>query len=88
MVTQNLKRFAETGSAAGIQAIHKKRLKIILERLNAAVIPEDLNLPGMYFHTLTGKEKGYYSVKVSGNWRVIFKFENGNAKLVDYIDYH
>lgn len=85
---KGLKRFFETGSLAGVQSDHKKRLKIILERLNAAVMPEDLELPGMNFHALLGKQKGFYVVKVSGNWRVIFKFDHCDVILVDYLDYH
>ena len=85
---KGLKRFFETGSLSGIQSTHKKRLKIILERLNAAVMPEDLDLPGMSFHALLGKKKGFYAVKVSGNWRIIFKFDGDDAVLVDYVDYH
>jgi proteic killer suppression protein len=56
--------------------------------LDAAAEPQDLNLPAMNFHSLKGKKKGYYAVKVSGNWRVIFKFEDGHAVAVDYVDYH
>ncbi len=85
---KGLKQFYETGSIKGIQAKHRIRLTIILQRLDAAIKPDDLNLPGMRFHSLKGKRKGYYSVSVSGNWRVIYKFENGHAILVSYLDYH
>ena len=85
---KGLKRFFETGSIAGIQANHKLRLTIILQRLHAAVEPEDMDLPGMRFHPLKGKLKSYYSVSVSGNWRVIYSFEGKDAILVDYLDYH
>ena len=84
---KGLKRFSETGSTTGIQNSHQKPLKIILERLNAAV-QEDLDLPGMHFHQLIGKQKDYYSVKENSNWRVIFQFEGTDAVLVDYLDYH
>lgn len=47
-----------------------------------------MNTPGNYFHTLHGELKGYYSVKVNGNWRLIFQFEEEDASLVDYLDYH
>lgn len=73
---------------AGIQAKHAQRILGILQRLNAAVEAEELNLPGMGFHGLIGKLKGYYAVTVSKNWRIIYKFEEGNAILVDYLDYH
>ena len=85
---KGLKRFFETGSTAGVLPAHKKRLKLVLERLNAAIEAADLHLPGMGFHSLSGKEKGFYSVKVNGNWRIIFKFEGNDAILVDYLDYH
>lgn len=85
---KGLKKFFETGSLAGIQSKHKKRLKIILQRLNAAVKADDMDLPGMKFYLLKGKLKGYCSVWVSGNWRLIYEFEGGDAILVDYLDYH
>lgn len=85
---KGLKRFFETGSLAGIQEKHKLRLTIILQYLSAAVIPEDMDLPGMRFHPLKGELKGYYAVTVSGNWRVIYQFEGKDAILVDYLDYH
>ena|SRR3990167_674930 len=85
---KGLRDFFETGSTAGIQASHKIRLKVILQRLNAAIKADDLNLPGMQFHSLKGKEKDYFAVSVNGNWRVIYKFEGNDAILVDYLDYH
>jgi proteic killer suppression protein len=85
---KGLRTFFETGSTAGVQAAHKTRLKIILQRLNAAVKADDLNLPGMRFHPLKGREKEYFSVTVNGNWRVIYKFDGNDAILVDYLDYH
>jgi len=72
----------------GIRPDHSKRLKIILPRLNAAVRPEDMNTPGLRFHRLTGGMRGFYSVVVNKNWRIIFKFEGQDAILVDYLDYH
>jgi len=68
--------------------VHEKKLKIILQRLNAAIQAEDMNTPGMNFHELKGDLKGFYAVSVSGNWRVIFEFEDNDAHLLDYLDYH
>lgn len=85
---KGLKAFFETGNAAGILHIHSKRLKIILQLLHAANAPQRLNLPGMRFHKLEGDLKGYFSVTVQANWRIIFKFENEDAILVNYLDYH
>lgn len=48
----------------------------------------DMNLPGWKLHALRGKQKGHFAVRVNGNWRLIFMFENGDAALVDYQDYH
>ncbi len=72
----------------GIQAIHAQKLADILDRLDAAEEIRDMNYPGSDLHPLKGKLKGRWSVKVSGNWRVIFRFEEGNAYDVDYMDYH
>ena len=83
-----LKKFFNTGNISGIQASHEKRLKIILQRLDAAIRPEDMNTPGMNFHKLIGNFKEHYAVSVNGNWRIIFIFEGENATGVDYIDYH
>jgi len=57
-------------------------------RLDAAYEAEDMNLPGLRLHKLTGNFKGFWAVEVSGNWRVIFKFEGHDAHVVDYLDYH
>ena len=85
---KGLRDFFETGRTSGIKVDHNKRLKIILQRLNAAIRPEDMNTPGMKFHGLKGEEKGFYSVIVNKNWRIIFKFDGQDAILVDYLDYH
>ena len=85
---KGLRLFYNTGSKAGIFAEHAKRLTVILQLLDAAEEADALNIPGFYFHKLTDKLKGFYSVRVSGNWRVIFQFEGKDATLVDYLDYH
>ena len=85
---KGLKQFYDTGNTKGIQTNHATRLTMILQRLDAAVKPDDLCLPGMRFHQLKGKRKGFYSVSVNGNWRVIYTFKQGHALLVDYLDYH
>lgn len=83
-----LEKFFSTGSKAGIQAKHAKRLTLILGRLHASTGPMDMNLPGLRLHELTGKRKGTWSVSVSGNWRITFQFQGEDAILVDYEDYH
>lgn len=85
---KGLKNYYETGSKAGIQPKHADLLSMLLLQLASSIRPEDMNTPGNHFHKLVGDLKGYYSVKVSGNWRLIFQFEGEHAILVDYIDYH
>ncbi len=85
---KGLERFFKTGSKSGIQAKHAKRLQLILGRLNASTSAEDMNLPGLYLHPLSGVRSGCWSVRVSANWRVTFRFNGIDAEVVDYEDYH
>lgn len=85
---KGLQAFFETGSKAGIQPHHSARLSRQLVRLDEAKTPEDMNLPGWKLHGLSGNLSGHYSVTVNGNWRMTFRFESGDAVLVDYQDYH
>jgi toxin HigB-1 len=85
---KGLERFFQKGSKAGIQAKHARRLRLQLGRLDAASGPEDMDLPGWRLHPLKGGMKGYWSVWVDENWRIVFKFEGEDAVLVDYTDYH
>jgi len=85
---KGLEKFYTTGSKAGIQASHAPKLRRILALLDAASKSEDVNLPGFQLHSLTGKQKGFFSVWVNGNWRVTFRFSGEDIELVDYLDYH
>ena len=85
---KGLKLFFETGSIASIQAKHANKLRLQLGTLNSAENPFGMNVPGWDLHKLQGNLEGYWSVKVNGNWRLTFKFENGHAEIVDYQDYH
>jgi proteic killer suppression protein len=85
---KGLEIFFYRGTKKGIQPKHAEKLGLILDRLDAAHDVKDMNYPGSGFHPLMGEYQGYHAVKVSGNWRVIFKFEGGNAYDVDYLDYH
>jgi len=85
---KGLERFFTKRIKSGIQAKHASRLRLILARLNASVTPNDMDLPGLNFHPLTGDRKGTWSVKVSGNWRVTFGFVAGQPEAVNYEDYH
>jgi len=85
---KGLQLFFETGSRAGIQSAHAPRLARQLARLNEARSWEDMNLPGWRLHLLEGKLIGHFSIVLSGNWRLTFKFEGEAAVLVNYQDYH
>ena len=85
---KGLRRFADTGSKAGIQPAHAKRLRILLTALDAASVPSDMNAPGYGLHPLHGEFEGHWAVSVSGNWRLTFAFRDEDAILVDYQDYH
>ena len=67
---------------------HVRKLADILAALDRSRSPEGMNLPGFRLHELKGRQKGRYAVSVSGNWRVTFRFEDGSAVDVDYLDYH
>jgi len=85
---KGLEKFYKTGSKAGIQAKHATKLRRILGLLDVATKADDVNLPGYRLHHLTGKQKGFFSVWVNGNWRIIFRFVGDDVELVDYLDYH
>ena len=85
---KGLLKFFETDSTAGIQAKHADKLATILTALDGAEVVQDMDYPGFRLHPLKGNMKGLWAVKVSGNWWVVFRFENGNAYVVDYKDYH
>jgi proteic killer suppression protein len=85
---KGLRFFFEEGDLSKIQTAHSKKIRLILALLHAAASTKDLNFPGSDLHRLKGDKKEFWSVKISGNWRIIFKFKNGNAYEVDYIDYH
>jgi proteic killer suppression protein len=80
--------FFETGSKAGIQAKHADRIHLILARLSASHEPRDMNLPRMRLHSQSGEYQGRWAVDVSGNWRIVFRFEGQDLIDVDYLDYH
>jgi len=85
---KDLEKFYATGNKEGIQARHAPKLRRILSLLGAATKAEDINLPGFRLHPLTGKQEGFYSVWINGNWRVIFRFTGEDVELIDYLDYH
>jgi proteic killer suppression protein len=85
---RGLERFFATGSKAGIQPAHARKLVKILTLLNRILRVEQMGVAGWDLHPLKGELSGYWSVKLNGNWRVTFRFENGEAEVVDYQDYH
>lgn len=85
---KGVQAFFETGSKAGIRPHHAARLKRQLARLDLAKHADDMNVPGWKLHRLEGELAGHFSIWVSGNWRLTFAFEDGDAVLVDYQDYH
>ena len=85
---KGLMKFFATGAKSGIRPEHEVRLRLILGRLQAAGLPQDMDLPGLRLHSLKGAEKGRFAVSVSGNWRITFAFSDKDAVDVDYEDYH
>ena len=85
---RGLRRFHETGSTSGIQASHGKRLRMQLAALDTAQAVEDMDIPGFRLHPLKGKLRGRWSITGNGNWRLTFEFQDGNAYVLDYEDYH
>jgi len=85
---KGLERFFLLGSTAGIQAAHATKLGDRLAFLHAAASVDDMDKPGYRLHELKGKLKGYWAITVSANWRLVFQFEEGDAYLVSYEDYH
>jgi len=85
---KGLEAFFSSGSKAGIQPAHANRLRMQLAKLDTAKDQEDMRFPGWKLHSLSGDLAGHWSVWVSGNWRLTFTFDNGDAILVNYQDYH
>ena len=85
---KGLEKFYKSGSKAGIQPDHARKLRVILAFLNRAAVPSDMAVNGWALHPLTGALDGHWSVKVNGNWRVTFRFVGTDAEVVDYQGYH
>ncbi|MDQ6971081.1 MAG: type II toxin-antitoxin system RelE/ParE family toxin, partial [Mariprofundaceae bacterium] len=81
---KGLRRFHETGNAAGIQADHKQRLRMLLAALDTATVIEDMDIPGFRLHPLKGRRQGLWAITVNKNWRLTLSFENGDVYVVDY----
>ena len=88
--SKRLQRYWTKGDASGLPADHLKRLKLRLTALDSAATLADIHVPGWHFHALTGDLQGRYAIRVTGNWRLTFAWdETGPSALdVDYEDYH
>ena len=78
----------ERGDSRRIRPAHRETVQDILARLNASSGPADMDLPGFRLHRLKGNLAGFWAVTVRANWRIVFRFEDGHAVDVDYLDYH
>jgi len=85
---RGLKALYEGGRPARLPPGHVAKLARILTALDRSAGPDGMGLPGFRLHALKGALKGHHAVSVSGNWRVTFRFEDGDAVDVDYVDYH
>ncbi len=83
-----LEKFFFSGSKAGIQPNHARKLNVQLTALNKARVPADMAVPGWNLHPLRRDLKEHWSIHVNANWRLTFRFEGEDAILVDYQDYH
>ena len=85
---RGLKGFYFRGTTRYLSADQLPRIRQILNLLDVAIEPSDLNITSLRLHRLKGKYNGFWSVRVSGNWRIIFRFESGDAYDVELVDYH
>ena len=83
---KRVQRFAEHGRSGGLPVQNAARVRRMLTALKNASAPSDMNLPGYRFHELKGQGRGTYAVTVSGNWRLLFEWDQGavNVRLEDY----
>jgi proteic killer suppression protein len=85
---KGLKRLFEQGDTRGVKAEYVEKIELILGILNVSREVEDMHIPTFHLHPLTGDYKGFWSVTVRANWRIIFRFVDGRAFDVDLVDYH
>lgn len=85
---RGLKRLYERGDRSKINPNHISKIELIIADLDAADTLEHMRRPGYRLHELKGDLKGIYAVEVSGNWRIVFRFEDGDVSDVDLTDYH
>ena len=85
---RGLKRLYERGDRSRVRADQAARLAVALADLDDARRPSDIDLPGYRLHPLKGDLKMFWSIAISGNWRIIFRFDDGDVHDVDLVDYH
>ena len=85
---KGLERLFTSGDTRGVSAQQAKRLRRLLASLATATSPLNMNIAGYQLHPLVGERKGEWAVSVSGNWRLVFRFEGENATDVDLVDFH
>ena len=78
----------ERGDPSRVRADQADRIALALADLDDARKPSDLDLPGYRLHPLKGDRNGFWSISISGNWRVVFRFDDGDAYDVELVDYH
>ena len=85
---KGLQALYEKDQTRGLHPPWLKRIRAILARLDASKVPADMDFPGLRLHPMKGEYKGFWAVDVSGNWRIIFRFEDGEPRDVDLLDYY
>ena len=85
---KGLRDLYEAGRAKGVRQDQIKRIRAILARLDAAKGPKDMDMPGLRLHPMRGDLRGFWAVDASGNWRIIFRFDDETPCDVDLVDYH
>jgi toxin HigB-1 len=85
---KGLKRLFEHDDRSKVDAQDAEKIARILARLNRSRVPEDMAIPGFRLHPLKGRLKGFWAVTVSGNWRIVFRFDGEDVSDVELIDYH
>ena len=83
-----LKLYYDKGDHSKLQPHHVSKIRLILTRLDAVTSPKEMQIPGYDLHQLSGELKDFWSVKVNGNYRIIFRFNGQSVSDVDYLDYH
>ena len=85
---KGLRLLYELADRTGVSASRAERLEEMLAMLDVATSPRELNLPGYRLHRLHGDRAGFWSIAVSGNWRLVFRFVGTDVTDVDLVDYH